>query len=205
MRKTTLVVRKTLSSIFELSEKKVREIDQIVLAVFSKENSTFPDKIFDRKLFFPENYVFFHFFRHWVICSPSLCWKFAAGFSKDWSGNPTKIFVEESFFFKIVYFCNFCRHRFSLGLSAKLLDRLSKPHAEFSAERYQQEDFFRAKKLTFCTFSNYYKKIQVPWQRRFLQVFQIRNLCVRRNFLRKHPVVVEKHNPAVSDSGRNYF
>ena len=61
-RKTTLVVRKTLSSIFELSEEKVREIDEIISAVFSKENSTFPAKNFARKLFFRENCVFFSLF-----------------------------------------------------------------------------------------------------------------------------------------------
>ena len=62
LRKTTLVVRKTLSSIFELSEKKVWEIDEIISAVFSKENSTFPDKSVARKLFFRKYYVFFHCF-----------------------------------------------------------------------------------------------------------------------------------------------
>ena len=62
LRKQTLVVRKTLSSIFELWEEKVREIDEIISAVFSKENSTFPDKTFARKLFFREFYVFFLLF-----------------------------------------------------------------------------------------------------------------------------------------------
>ena len=62
LRKTTLVVRKTLSFIFELSEKKVWEIDEIISAVFSKENSTFPDKSVARKLFFCKYYVFFHCF-----------------------------------------------------------------------------------------------------------------------------------------------
>ena len=103
LRKTTLVVRKSFSSIFELSEKKVRELDQKIPAVFSKENSTFPAKNFARKLFFREYYVFFFtFFRHWVICSPSLCWNFAVWISKVWSANPTKRFVGESFFYKIV-------------------------------------------------------------------------------------------------------
>ena len=47
---------------FELFEKKVWEIDEIISAVFSKENSTFPDKSFARKLFFREYYVFFSLF-----------------------------------------------------------------------------------------------------------------------------------------------
>ena len=102
LRKTTLVVRKTLSSIFELSEKKVRELDQKFPAVFSKENSTFPDKTFARKLPFRKFYVFFTFFRHWNICSPSLCWNFAVGISKVWSENPTKWFLGESFFLNCV-------------------------------------------------------------------------------------------------------
>ena len=97
LRKTTLVVRKTLSSNFELSVKKVRDLDEKISAVFSKENSTFPDNNFARKLFF-RKYFFFNFFRHWVICSPSLCWNFAVGIPEVWSENPTKIFVGESFF-----------------------------------------------------------------------------------------------------------
>ena len=99
LRKTTLVVRKTLSFIFELSEKKVWEIDEIISAVFSKGNSTFPDKSVARKLFFRKYYVFFFtVFRSWVICSPSLCWNFAVKISKIWSGNPTKNFVGDCFF-----------------------------------------------------------------------------------------------------------
>ena len=98
LRKTTLVVRKTLSFIFELSEKKVWEIDEIISAVFSKENSTFPDKSVARKLFFRKYYVFFTVFRSCVICSPSLCWNFAVKISKIWSGNPTKNFVGDCFF-----------------------------------------------------------------------------------------------------------
>ena len=98
LRKTTLVVRKTLSSFFELSEKKVRELDQKFPAVFSKEILLFQPKILLENYFFVRIMFFFTFFRYWVICSPSLCWKFAAGISKVWSGNPTKSFVGESFF-----------------------------------------------------------------------------------------------------------
>ena len=98
-RKTTLVVRKTLSCIFEPSVKKVWEIDEIISAVVFEKVFTFPEKNFARKFFFVKIMFFFSiFFRHWVICSPFLCWNFAAGISKNWSGNPTKIFVGKTFF-----------------------------------------------------------------------------------------------------------
>ena len=41
---------------------------------------------------------FFTFFRHWVICSPSLCWNFAERVSKIWSENPTKNLWKNLFF-----------------------------------------------------------------------------------------------------------
>ena len=62
LRKQTLVVRKTLSSFFELLEKKVLKMIKINSAVFSKKNSTFPEKNFARKLLFREYYVFISLF-----------------------------------------------------------------------------------------------------------------------------------------------
>ena len=61
-RKKTLVVRKTFSAIFELSEKKVRELDEKIPAVFSKEILLFQPKILLEKYFFLKIMFSFHFF-----------------------------------------------------------------------------------------------------------------------------------------------
>ena len=123
-RKTTLVVRKTLSCIFEPSVKKVWEIDEIISAVVFEKGFTFPEKNFARNFFFVKIMFFFQFFSTLSYLFSISLLKFAAGISKDWSGYPTKNFVWKTFF-KIVSFCNFCRHRISFGLSAKLFDRVA--------------------------------------------------------------------------------
>ena len=61
-RKTTLVVRKTLSCNFEPSVKKVWEIDEIISAVVFEKGFTFPEKIFARKIFSVKIMIFFHSF-----------------------------------------------------------------------------------------------------------------------------------------------
>ena len=65
---------------------------------FPKRILLFQPKILLENYFFLKIMFFFTFFRHWVICSPSLCRNFAVWISRVWSENPTKRFVGESFF-----------------------------------------------------------------------------------------------------------
>ena len=177
LRKTTLVVRKTLSSIFELSEKKVRELDEKNSAVFSKENSTFPDKNFARKLFFREYYVFFFtFFRHWVICSPSPCWNFAELISKIWSENPTKI-LWKNLFFKLCSFVIFADIDFPSDFRRSFSTGLPKLYPECSVERYQQKHTFREFSNFLHVFGLSVKKMRSVGEKPS-QELQMRNLCI---------------------------
>ena len=124
LRKQTLVVRKTLSSKFELSEKKIRESDEVISAVFSKENSTFPDKNFARKLFFREFYVFFSLFFDIELSALRLFANFLLSDSQNSDLETQQKIFREKLFLKLSSFLIFAdiefpsdiRRSFSTGL-----------------------------------------------------------------------------------------
>ena len=176
LRKQTLVDRKTLSSFFELSEKKVREIDEIISAVFFRKSSTFPEKNFARKFFFVKFMFFFTIFRHWFICSPSLCWNFAAGISKVWSGNPTNILWEKPFL-KLCSFVIYADTEFPSDFRRSSATGLSKVYPECSVERYQQKHTFREFSNFLHVFGLSVKKMRSVGEKPS-QELQMRNLCI---------------------------
>ena len=98
LRKTTPVVRKTLSSIFELSEKKVRELDQKFPAVFSKEILLFQPKILLENYFFVKIMFFFTFFSLLSYLFSVSLLKICCRNLKSLIWKPNKKFCGESFF-----------------------------------------------------------------------------------------------------------
>ena len=93
-----LLLGKHFNPISNSQRKKFGNLIKKFRQFFPKRILLFQPKILLEKYFFVNIMFFFTFFRYWVICSPSLCWNFAAGISKDWSGNPTKICVMKTFF-----------------------------------------------------------------------------------------------------------
>ena len=176
LRKQTLVDRKTLSSFFELSEKKVREIDEIISAVFFRKSSTFPEKIFARKFFFVKIMFFFTIFRHWFICSPSLCWNFAEWISKIWSENPTKI-LWKNLFFNVCSFVIFADIEFPSDFRRSFSTGLPKLYPECWVERYQQKHTFREFSNFLHVFGLSVKKMRSVGEKPS-QELQMRNLCI---------------------------
>ena len=143
LRKTTLVVRKSFSSTFELSEKKVRELDQKIPAVFSKENSTFPAKNFARKLFFREYYVFFSLFFDIELSVLHLFAETLLYESQKFDlQTQTKGLWENLFFIKLCSFVIFADIEFPSDFRRSFPTGLSKLFSECSVERYQQKDTF---------------------------------------------------------------
>ena len=97
-RKTTLVVRKTLSSIFEFSEEKVREIDEIISAVVFEKDFTFPEKNFAWKFFFVKIMFFFHFLSTLSYLFFVRVLKFCCRNLRRLIWKPNKSFCDENFF-----------------------------------------------------------------------------------------------------------
>ena len=119
----------------------------------------------------------FTFFRHWVICSPSLCWNFAAGISKNWSRNPTKNFVGKIFFVKLCSFVIFADIEFPSDSRQSLSTGLPKLYSECSVERYQQRDTFGDVSNFLHVFGLSVRKMRSVGERAS-QELQMRNLCI---------------------------
>ena len=136
-RKKTLVVRKTFSSIFELSEKKVRELDEKIPAVFSKEILLFQPKILLEKYFFLKIMFSFHFFSTLSYLFSVSVLKLCCRDLKRLIWKPNKKVCGENFFLKLCRFVIFADTEFPSDFRRSFSTVLSKVYPECSVESYQ--------------------------------------------------------------------
>ena len=190
-RKTTLVVRKTLSSIFELSEEKVWEIDEIISAVFSKENSTFPDKTFARKSSFRKFYVFFYFFSTLKYLFSVSLLKLCCRNLKSLIWKPNQMVSGRVFFFKLCSFVIFADIEFPSDFRRSFSTGLPKLYSEFSVEHYQQRDTFLEISYFLHVFGLSVKKNEDRWRKSFARDSNEKSMYLD-DCLRKQTLVVRK-------------
>ena len=177
LRKTTLVVRKTLSSIFELSEKKVRELDQKFPAVFSKEILLFQPKILLENYFFVKIVFFFHFFSLLSYLFSVYLLKNCCRNLKSLIWKPNKKFCGGIFFLKLCSFVIFADIEFPPDFQRSFSTGLPELYPECSVERYQQKHTFRENSNCLHVFGLSVKKMRTVGEKAS-QELQMRNLCI---------------------------
>ena len=190
-RKTTLVVRKTLSCIFEPSVKKVWEIDEIISAVVFEKVFTFPEKNFARKFFFVKIMFFFQFFFDIELSVLRPCAETLLQESQEIDLETQQKFLWGKLSFKIVSFCSFCRHRISFGLSSKVFDGVVESVSRVFSRELSAKTHFWDLSNFLHVFGLSVKKMRTVGEKAS-QGLQMRNLCIWMIFLRKTTLVVRK-------------
>ena len=205
LRKTTLVVRKTFSSIFDLSEKKVRELDEKIPAVFSKEILLFQPKILLENYFFLKIMFSFHFFSTLSYLFSISVLKLCCRNPKRLIWKPNKKFCgEKKFFLKLCRFVNFADTEFPSDFRRSFSTVLSKVYPECSVESYQQKHTFGDISNFLHVFGHSVKKMRTVGEKAS-QELQMRNLSIWMIFWERQRLLLGKLFPPFSISQRKKF